>query len=261
MMTARYLSMGTTGDKQKRGERIRAWLDFVFGFKNRRGEILDWWIYSADGFSIPPQEFYTAVENHLADYKLPSTEAVRHEFAEGGLLSDQRTYLRFMRERFAVETCAAPFGNVYFFSCRTVHVPALVRLWHILAAVLFLNVIGTLLVGQLGFVFAIVATVALLFAVVGVLRNAEAMAPDLESLLLRIPVVATIYEDWFRVDTYHRADTRTLYLKILPELIKGMAEQVCAEKGVKLERKHQFPPILDELFRPPQPPKETKPKK
>jgi len=45
----------------------------------------------------------------------------------------------------------------------------------------------------------------------------------------------------------------------LPELIKGVAEQVCADKGVKLERKHQFPPIFDELYRPLQPPKETKP--
>ncbi|HEV2693351.1 MAG TPA: hypothetical protein VG347_10695 [Verrucomicrobiae bacterium] len=251
--------MGTIGDKQKKGERIRAILDFVFGFKNRRGEILDWWIYSADGFSISPQEFYTALEKHLAGYKLPATEAVRHEFSEGGLLSDQRTYLRFMRERFAVETCAAPFGSVYFFSCRTVHVPALVRLWHILAAILFFNVMGGLLVAQLGFVFAIVATGALLFAIVGVMRNAGAMAPDLDSLLLRIPVVATIYEDWFLVETYYRADTKELYLKILPELIKGVAENVCAEKGVKLERQHQFPPVLDELYRPQRPKKETKP--
>lgn len=253
--------MGTNGDKQKKGERLRAWLDFVFGFKNRRGEILDWWIYSADGFSISPQEFYAAVEKHLEGYKVPGMEAVRHEFGEGGPLSDQRTYLRFMRERFAIETCAAPFGSVYFFSCRTVHVPALVRLWHILAAMMFLNVVGGLLVKPLGIVFAGIAMVALLFAIVGVLRNAGALAPDLDSLLLRIPVVATIYEDWFRADSYHRADTRTLYLKILPELIKGVAGQVCAEKGVKLERQHQFPPILEELYRPPQPPKETKPEK
>ena len=251
--------MGTIGDKPKKGERLRAWLDFVFGFKNRRGEILDWWIYSADGFSISAQEFYTAVEKQLDGYKISDMETIRYEFAEGGLLSDQRTYLRLMRERFAIETCAAPFGSVYFFSCRTVHVPALVRLWHILAAGLFLILIGYLLIKPLGFIFAIIAMVALLFAIVGVLRNAGGVAADLDSLLLRIPVVATIYEDWFRVDTYHRADTRTLYIKILPELIKGVAEEVCAAKGVKLERQHQLPPMLDELHRPPPPAKETKP--
>ena len=38
------------------------------------------------------------------------------EFAEAGSFSDQRLYLRLMRERLAITTCAAPFGNIFFFS-------------------------------------------------------------------------------------------------------------------------------------------------
>jgi len=48
-------------------------------------------------------------------------------------------------------------------------------------------------------------------------------------------VVATIYEDWFREDTYYPEDTRTLYMKLLPKLIQELAEEACAAKGVKLE--------------------------
>jgi len=233
--------MGTIGDKQKRGDRLRAWLDFVFGFENRRGEVLDWWIYSAEDFSLSPSEFYAAVEKQVESRRTPGVEISRERFAEGGLLSDQRIYLRFMRERLAIDTCAAPFGKTYFFSCRTVHVPALVRLWHIVAALAFFLAVAVLLIKPLGLSFAIVAVVALLFAVAGVMRNAGTGAfDDLDSLLLKIPVAATIYEDWFRATTYYREDTRSLYLKLLPALVQSAAEEFCAEKGIKLVLQLQF---------------------
>jgi hypothetical protein len=162
-----------------------------------------------------------------------------------------------MRERLAIDACAAPFGNIFFFSCRTVYVPALVRLWHIFAALVFLNVTGALLIIPLGLTFAVIAQIALLFALVGVLRNAGTSAfNDLDALLLKIPVISTIYENWFRVDTYYREDTRTLYVKMLPKFIQDAAEEICAAKGTKLVRQHQFPPILRELFQPLPPNKE-----
>jgi hypothetical protein len=244
--------MESSGDKLKKSERLRRLLDFIFGFKNRRGEVLEQWIYSAEAFSLSPGEFYTVVEKQLESTKTPGVEIRRERFAEGGLLSDQRIYLRFMRERLAIDTCAAPFGKTYFFSCRTLYIPALVRLWHIVAALAFLFVVTVLLVKPLGFSFAIIAVVALMFAIVGVMRNAGTGAfDDIDKLLLKTPVMATIYEDWFRVETYYREDTRTLYLKLLPALIQSIAEEFCAEKGVKLVRQHQFPPpVLHELFQP-----------
>ena len=48
--------------KPKKSELIRDLLDFVFGFKNNRGEILDAWIYSAEGLSLSGSEFYAAIE-------------------------------------------------------------------------------------------------------------------------------------------------------------------------------------------------------
>jgi hypothetical protein len=79
------------------------------------------------------------------------------------------------------------------------------------------------------------------------MRNAAAFT-DLDTLLLRIPVIATVYENWFRVETYYRVDTRTLYKSILPDLIKSAAEEMSAEKGVKLVRQSEAAPIWDDFY-------------
>jgi len=241
--------MATSGIKPKgKREFLRNCIDFVFGFENKRGEILDSWILFADTFSFPPQDFYAAIEKEMADRKIPSMEISREDFSEGGLLSDKRIYLRLFRERLALYTCAAPFGTGYFFSFRAVYVPALVRLWHILAFLVFFGVVGNLLLRLLGFPFAVAALVALLFALAAVFRNATAAGVgDLDTLLLKIPIVSTVYENWFRDDTYYRIDTRSLYLQQLPEIVRRLAEEITATKGVKLFGEPGHPPVLGEL--------------
>ena len=245
--------MPSSPDKPKKRELVRAILDFIFTFRNTRGDILDdRWLYSAEGVSLQPQDFYSSVEKQLASRKIPNLQILRVEFAEGGLLSNQRQYLRLMRERLAIDACAAPFGNHFFFSCRIVYIPALVRLWHLAVAFLFFYVIGGLLVLLLGFPFAVIALVALLFAIAAVFRNAGNTAfSNLDTLLLKIPVVSTIYEDWFRMETYYRVDTRKLYLSLLPELIRAAAEEVCGDKGLKLVEQSGTSPIMTDLHLPP----------
>ncbi len=232
--------MANTELKSKKGEMLRAWFDFVFGFENKKGDVLGHWIAFHDNFNFAPQEFYDAIEKELQARKIPGLAISQEAFAEGGLISDKRIYLRLFRERLALYTCAAPFGSGYFFSCRTVHVPALVRLWHIVAAFAFFTIVGGLLVKPLGIVFAAVAMITLMFALAGVLRNASTSAlSDLDTLLLKIPVVATIYEDWFRADTYYRDDTRLIYLQRIPDIIKELAEDITAAKGARLEEQYQ----------------------
>jgi hypothetical protein len=65
-MIAINLSMEQVGLKPKKSERVRRFLEFIFGFENKRGEVLYYWIYSADGFNIALREFYTAVEKKLS---------------------------------------------------------------------------------------------------------------------------------------------------------------------------------------------------
>lgn len=243
--------MATSGIKPKRkNEFLRNCIDFVFGFENKRGEILDSWILFADSFSFPPQEFYAAIDKEMTARKIPSMEISREDFTEGGPLSDKRMYLRLFRERLALYTCAAPFGTGYFFSFRAVYVPALVRLWHILAFVVFFGLVGSLLISLLGFTFAVMAFVSLIFAVAALFRNATAAGVgNLDAFLLRIPVVSTIYENWFREDTFYRIDTRSLYLQQLPEIIRRLAEEITADKGVKLLEQDGRPPVLRELYK------------
>ena len=258
MMLTGTLAMANQELKSKRGEILRAWFDFIFGFENKKGDILGHWIAFHDNFNFSPQDFYDTIQKELEARKIPGMEISKEEFAQGGMLSDKRIYLRLFRERLALYTCAAPFGTGYFFSCRTVYVPALVRLWHIVAALFFFNVVGGLLVKPLGVDFAVVAMVALMFALAAVLRNA-AMS-DLDTLLLKIPVVATIYEDWFRADTYYRDDTRLIYLQRIPQLIQELAEDITAANGARLEQQYQLPPILGDLYKPVSP-RKLKPEK
>jgi hypothetical protein len=251
MMLAGTLTMATPELKSKKGEILRAWFDFIFGFENKKGDILGHWIAFHDNFSFPPQDFFDAIQKELQARKIPGMEISHEEFAEGGMLSDKRIYLRLFRERLALYTCAAPFGTGYFFSCRTVYVPALVRLWHIIAALVFFSVVGGLLIKPLGIMFAAVAMVALMFALAAVLGNASTSSlSDLDTLLLKIPVVATIYEDWFRAETYFREDTRLIYLQQIPAFIKELAEDITAAKGARLEEQYQLPPILGDLYKP-----------
>ena len=243
--------MATPEFKSKRGEVLRAWFDFIFGFENKKGEILDHWIAFHDSLSYSPREFYETIEKELQARKVPGMEISHEEFAEGGLLSEKRLYLRLLRERLIIYTCASPFGVGYFFSCRTVYVPALVRLWHILAALFFFGVIGGLLIKLLGFVFGIVATVTLIFAIAGVMRNiSNSIFADLDAVLLKIPVLSTIYQDWLRADTYYRADARIVYLQRIPELIREMAEELTAKNGAKLVQQYRLAPVLGELYKP-----------
>ncbi len=245
-----FLTQSYGETQAKKSEFFRDVIDFIFGFENKRGDILDHWITFIDTYSLPPQEFYERIEAELAARKVPGMEMSREVFNEGGPISDRRIYLRMFRERLALYTCAAPFGTGYFFSCRTVYVPALVRLWHIVAALLFFGEVQNLLQKPLGPTFAIVAVVALAFALAGVLRNAAASAlTNLDALLLKIPAVSTIYEHWFRNETYYRVDTRLVYLQRIPQLVREIADEMTAATGAKLLDSYERAPIFGKLYR------------
>src|SRR5262245_12468151 len=106
--------MALPGIKPRKGEILRACLEFIFGFENKKGEVLDYWISIFDSFSCPPQDFYATIEKELEARKVPNMTVSRMEFAQGGMLSDKRVYMRLFRERLALYTCAAPFGTGYF---------------------------------------------------------------------------------------------------------------------------------------------------
>ena len=73
---------------------------------------------------------------------------------------------------------------------------------------------------------------------------------DLDSTLNKSPLIGSIYERWFRKETYYRLDTRLMYLDTVSNVVKKLAEDVTGAAGVKLVRQYEQAPILGELYKP-----------
>lgn len=221
-----------------------------FKTKKDENEVLQHSISIVPNFTYAAKEFYTAVEKALSDRRIPGLDISRVEYAEGGLLSHNRIYLRMMRERLMFETCAAPFGIDYFFSCRTIYRPAEIKLWHVVVVLSFFGGLYLLLERYLGPNLAAVAVVTLPIALAQVFRNAIALGlADLDKVLLNTPAIGPIYERFFRKETYYRKDTRLAYLEIVPKLIEEIIAEITAANGAKLIRSYEHAPIFGELYK------------
>ena len=105
----------------------------MFGFFKSKADVIDHWYALVPGFNSSTKEFYEAVEKELKEREVPGLEIFHVDFAEGGIASNKREYLRMTRERLVFDVCAAPFGKAYFFSCRFAEIPAVVKLGEFLA--------------------------------------------------------------------------------------------------------------------------------
>lgn len=224
-------------------------------FIKRKAEVSEHWIAFADGFHCSPTEFYAIIEQQLEARKVPGLAMSRVEFAEGGLLSDQRVYLRMLRERLVFDVCAAPFGTRFFFSCRAAEIPSVIGIFQLAIVFVGFCVVTWVNWKIFGYVYGTLALVAEAVALIYVLRNAVALGlRDLDTALIRSPVLGPIYENWFRKETYYRTDTRLMYLDTVSSVVKALAEEATAAKGITLIRQFETAPLLGDLYRriPPQ---------
>lgn len=209
-------------------------------FRRRPAEVLDHWYTLVPGFHTPATEFYAAVERELKARQVPNLDPLQVEFHEAGPISAKRTYLRLIRERLAFDVCAAPFGTAYFFSVRFVEIPvhiSLLSLAGVFFALLFLLYLS---VKTLGLLLGPPALVFLLVAAVFTLRNATSLGlHDLDTALLRTPVIGPLYEGLIRRDTYYRQDTRLMYYQVVSEVVKQQVDNLTAANGIKLLRSFQ----------------------
>jgi len=217
-----------------------------------------------DKFLFATQEFYAEVEKELIARQVPGLTISRVDFYEGGLLSDKRTYLRLARERLAFDICAAPFGRVFFFSLRVVEKPR--PGWLVL--LLFFAAIGAVYAAlhqagdqalTIGGLLVVALFLFWLFRPQPVTTTSLAQAgaqgpaktkavPDFSAMLLDLPVIGGWYER-IRRDTYYRQDTRMMYLTVVKSIVEMKIEEITAAKGVKLIRRHEYDPILGELYK------------
>ena len=230
----------------------------MFGFKSRKPEVIRHWYALVPGFNTSTDEFYTSVETELKDRQVPGLQMSRVDFSEGGILSDERTYLRMIRERLVFDICAAPFGKAFFFSCRFAEIPAVISFWELLVLISGLPICAAVSFVILVKIFGVLAPIIWPFAAIGVffaaiyiMRNPVASGfKDLDATLLRVPVIGPIYEAWIRKETYYRQDTRLMYCDTVDEVMKREVEDVTGSKGIKLIRFNDYNPVLGELYKP-----------
>jgi hypothetical protein len=228
----------------------------MFGFTKRKAEVFSHSYFLIAELETSSDEFYSSIEAELKARYVPGLTMTRVEFAEGGLLSDKRTYLRMIRERLVFDVCAAPFGTSYFFSSRFAEIPAEIQAWQLLllfgggcvATLMGFSIFAKMfgLLGMVLFPVFLFLTVGLLFYI---LRNAIGLGlRDLDATLIKTPVLGPVYERFFRKDSYYRDDTRVMYRTIVDEVVNKKVEQLTASKGINLIRQYVHDPFLRELY-------------
>jgi hypothetical protein len=221
----------------------------IFGAK--RADVIKHWYALVPGFSTSGKEFYTGIENELKTREVPGLDIAYVDFAEGGIMSGKREYLRMTRERLVFDICAAPFGTAFFFSCRFAQIPAVIKLWQLLLVIIGAFMATMLALRYAGLILGGLLLVAGVVFLIYLLRNAVALGlKDLDATLIKSPVFGPIYENWFRKETYYRHDTRLMYLDTVNTVVKAKVEDVTGAKGIKLVRFMEHSPILGELYKP-----------
>jgi hypothetical protein len=88
---------------------------FMQGLKMLK-ETLGHWHHRFDNIPFSSQEFYTTLEETLSRRGVEGIETSRTTYAQGGILSPSREYLRIRYNEFVYDVCAAPFAKGYFVS-------------------------------------------------------------------------------------------------------------------------------------------------
>jgi hypothetical protein len=217
----------------------------MFGlWKKKKTEVLKHWYVLHLDFDTITSEFYDAIEYDLKARELTGLEISRIEYAEGGMLSAKREYLRMRRERLVFDVCAAPFGTSWFFSCRFAEIPLVIQPWEVLVLLLALAGVVWFYASLFGWVLGPILFAASLLSLVLMMRNTTSLGmQDLDAALLQIPVIGAFYERFLRKETYYREDTRLAYIDIVDKIVRGRIDEVSAAGGVKLaEYRDATPP-------------------
>jgi hypothetical protein len=220
-------------------------------FESKKPDVLSHWYALIPGFNTSTHEFYQSIEKQLKDRQVPGLEIARVEFAEGGILSSKREYLRMTRERLVFDICAAPFGTAYFFSCRFAEIPAVIRIWQLI--ILFFGFSSSVALAwkMAGVYLGSLLLLGALGLTAYVLRNAVAMGlKDLDASLVKSPVFGPIYELLIRKDSYYRQDTRIMYCDTVDDVVKELVEDVTGAKGIRHVQFNEHSPIFRDLYKP-----------
>ncbi len=188
-----------------------------------------------EDYSISTDDFYRAIEEELAAKEIPDLTITRELFAEGGLLSSKREYLRMRRESYVFDICAAPFGTSFFFSTRFAVIPVLLYIWQLILVLLLLAGVAAVYWSLLGVVWGATMFLLNVMALFVLLRNLAALKLNrLDDFLIQVPVFGIVYETFFRPETYYRIDTRTMYIETVKRIVERKIDEVTGSQGIQM---------------------------
>lgn len=223
----------------------------TFGIWRRKNpEVHDWKHQLIDGMEGTTEELYQAIEEDLLQREVPNLEITREEFAEGGLLSAKRVYLRMRRERLVFDVCSAPFGKAWFYSYRFAEIPVCLMVWELLLVLAFIAIIilGYVLLFGVFWGGVIIGTTLLGIGVL--LHHSQSFGfYGLDDFLMRVPVFGIVYEALLRQgNNYYRDDTRLMYMTLVRDIIEDHVREATAEKGFKQSSFEDATPDIHRLL-------------
>lgn len=229
----------------------------MFGsWRKKHPLVYSHWYVLLPNFQSSASELYDEVLEELEDRKVPGLDAKPVNFFEGGIFSRKRRYLRMIRERLVFDVCSAPFGSAWFFSCRIGAIPFTLRFWEFLliaAVLLGIFFLYPFLFGPLWGPFVYGASI--ISALVLLNTFATTASHNLDAILLKIPVIGSLYELFVRRNqTYYREDTRAMYVHIVDEVVRDKVIEAAAQGGVEEVEFHRIddpvsPPRYHEKLR------------
>jgi hypothetical protein len=214
-------------------------------WRRKKPQEIDHQYQFVDGFEGSIREFYDAIESDLAARKVPGMQISREHFAEGGLFSATREYLRMRRERLVFDVCSAPFGRGWFYSYRFAEIPVTLMVWELLLALAVVGGLVQCYLALFGFLWGGIIVAATLYGIGWLLRNSVKLGYyGLDDFLIRLPVFGAVYEALFRPETYHRIDTRLMYVTLVRQIIEARVSEALAAQGFKQSQFQNASPDL-----------------
>lgn len=222
----------------------------MFGlWKRKRPVVIKYDHWTMEQIEYSPEEFYKSIEDEFAARSIPGLMVERIIHKEGGVLSAKRTYLRIRRERLVFDVCFASFGTFWFISRRYAVIPFILRVWELFVTLLVLAMVGGFYVSLFGFTLGLSLLGASLLGLVLLMRNLVAEGlHDVDLALIQLPVIGSIYECYFRADSYYRQDTRSAYVSIVDVILRAKIDELFSEKGANLVAYEDQTPEVQPTF-------------